>query len=656
MKRLPVEKFARQIPQAKTDSVRTASAQKTAARLMALAGSFSDSEDARTQATRIKDEVLDNLQALQDQLVENCRRNGIQVHVAKDAEEANRVILSLCKQAAPEGGIVVKAKSMATEEIHLNQHLEAAGYEPVETDLGEYVVQIDHDTPSHIVTPIIHKNRKEIAESFAREKLGPYTEVPEELAMQARAKLRQKFREAKIGVSGVNFAIAETGRIVLIENEGNNRLSTTAPDVHIALMGIEKMLLREADLPLFLKLLAGSATGQQLTTYIHLISGPRREDEADGPREVHLVLLDNGRSKVMEGPYREILRCIRCGACLNVCPVYRQASGHAYGHVYSGPLGAVLAPALEGIEKLGHLAKASTLCGACEEVCPVKIPIPRMLLQLRDEATRAGVLKDPLQWGLYASGAVSPGRWRMGLTLLPMASKVAPHPMKSGWGEFHQLPSREGRGFREWFSSLEFGVGNLEFSEGEGRSGKHVLDDGCERRDGGDRGDGIGDLRFEIQEEVEGGPGDSPLEEREDLWEVFQRKLESLGGGMGDFGGLDLTGRVCYLDPDLPPLPGLSTTSDVWQADVGITLADFAVAETGSVVLSAGTGRARLASLTPPTHVVLVKEIVATLEEAFDRLTDRTSVVITGTSRTADIEGVLVRGVHGPKELIVVRG
>lgn len=628
MKRLPVEKFARQLPQAKTDSVRSASAQKTQSRLIALADSFSNSEEARTLAALKKDEVLDNLQPLQDQLVKHCKRNGIQVHYAKDAAEAIHIILGICNRVAPDGGIVVKAKSMATEEIHLNHHLEEAGYEPVETDLGEYVVQIDHDTPSHIVTPIIHKNRKEIATSFEREKLGPYTEVPEELAMQARVKLREKFKNAKIGISGVNFAIAETGRIVLIENEGNNRLSTTAPAVHIALMGIEKMLARESDLPLFLKLLAGSATGQQLTTYIHLITGPKREDEVDGPTEVHLVLLDNGRSRVMEGPYRDILRCIRCGACLNVCPVYRQASGHAYGHVYSGPLGAVLAPALEGIDKLGHLAKASTLCGACEEVCPVKIPIPNMLLKLRDEATRMGAIKDPVQWGIYAAGATNPGPWRLGLSLLPMASKIAPHPMKTGWGEFHELPHREGRSFRDWWKDQGSENGKRK-SEIEGAT----LDVAAPT----DTVDMTSDVRLPTS----------------DLWHAFESKLIFLGGKMTAL--QDLPNKTAFLDPDLPNLPTLETTDDVWQAEMGITLADFAIAETGSVVLSAGSSRARLASLTPPTHVVLVNEIVATLEEAFARITDRTSVIITGTSRTADIEGVLVRGVHGPKELLVIR-
>jgi len=451
MSRPTVEKFARKLSEDTTSSVRSTSVAKVDARVAALNEAFEDVEVARTQAAQVKEYVLDNLSTLLPQLELKCRLNGIDVHWAKDAATANQIILDLCKQSSPDGGTIVKAKSMATEEIHLNKKLIKAGYDVVETDLGEFVVQIDHDTPSHIVTPIIHKNRKQVAESFTREGLGPYTEVPTELAMQARNHLREKFRNARIGISGVNFAIAESGRIVLVENEGNNRLSTTAPDVHIAVMGLEKVLPNEADLPLFLKLLAGSATGQKMTTYVHMISGPRRRDEMDGPKEIHLVILDNGRSKVLNGPYRDILKCIRCGACLNVCPVYRQVSGHAYKHVYSGPLGAVLGPALEGVEKLPDIAKASTLCGACEEVCPVKIPIPKMLLQLREEAIRKGVLKDNIPWSMFSVGSTSGFRWRMGLKLLPMAP-LARHSAKSGWEEFKDMPKKEGKDFRKWWN------------------------------------------------------------------------------------------------------------------------------------------------------------------------------------------------------------
>jgi L-lactate dehydrogenase complex protein LldF len=446
----PLEAFARELRSGTKKILRSATAIKVEQRIASLAEAFADPDDARQKAADLKSYVLDNLKTLLLELEKQCTANGIQVHWAKDAESARQIVLDICRKSAPPGGTVVKAKSMVTEEIHLNHCLEDAGFKPIESDLGEYVVQLDHDTPSHIVAPIIHKDRTQVADAFEKEGLGPRTEDPETLTMQARAKLRSYFQEAHVGISGVNFAIPETGRLVLIENEGNSRLSTTAPNVHIALMGLEKIIPREADLALFLRLLSCSATGQHMTSYVHMISGPRK-DELDGPREVHLVLLDNGRSKILNGAYRDILRCIRCGACQNVCPVFRQATGHGYGHVYGGPVGAVLAPALDGVEKMGWVAKASSLCGSCEEVCPVRIPIPRMLLQIRDEAHRLGVDDSAIPWDKFAMGAASGWKWRVGLKLLPMAERVN-HPLKQGWTEYHALPHREGRNFRSWWN------------------------------------------------------------------------------------------------------------------------------------------------------------------------------------------------------------
>jgi len=451
MNRPPVDQFSRSLAEETRASVRNASVLKTASRLPTLHVAYDDVDAARQTAAEIKDYTLDHLAELLETFEQQAQKSGIQVHWANDAAEAVEQILEICKGVAPDGCTIVKAKSMATEEIHLNDHLQQAGFEPVETDLGEYVVQIDHDAPSHIVTPIIHKNRRQVAASFTREGLGPYTESPEDLAAQARAHLRSQFQKARVGISGVNFAVAETGRLVIVENEGNNRYSTTAPPVHIAVMGLEKIIPREKDLGLFIRLLVGSSTGQRITSYVHFVSGPRRADEPDGPDQVHLILLDNGRSKAIAGPYRSILRCIRCGACQNACPVYRQASGHAYGHVYSGPIGAVLAPALEGVERLGQMAKASSLCGECEEVCPVRIPIPRMLLQIRDEAQRASGSPDAA-WIAYALAATHPREWRTGISVLPIlgASPVS-NPMKSGWFEFRELPKRRGRPFRRWW-------------------------------------------------------------------------------------------------------------------------------------------------------------------------------------------------------------
>jgi L-lactate dehydrogenase complex protein LldF len=442
-----VEAFGRDLPQGTVDSVRAASAAKVSSRTLALSRAFDDVEAARTRAASIKDDVLDHLEDNLRAFESKARERGIIVHRAATAEAARQQVLQIISaQSLFDQALVVKGKSMATEEIHLNQALESAGLEVVETDLGEFVVQIDGDLPSHIVTPIIHKNRYQVARSFEDYGLGPYTDDPTELASQAREHLRMKFKHADIGISGVNFGLVKEGALVIVENEGNNRLSTTAPAVHIAVMGIEKLLPSAADLPLFLRLLAGSATGQRSTVYTHVIRGPRRSDEIDGPREVHVILLDNGRTTILNSPNRDILRCIRCGACLNVCPVYRQVSGHGYRHTYSGPLGAVLAPALDGVEAMGDLAKASTLCGACEEVCPVKIPIPDMLLRLRDKAVRNGA-KDGVPWAAFASGASNPTVWKVGLTMLPMVGGAA-----ASWTEFREAPRSEGRSFRDWWN------------------------------------------------------------------------------------------------------------------------------------------------------------------------------------------------------------
>lgn len=438
--------FVRDLTDNSRRSVRAATIKVSRARTSMLPELFEDVENARKHAAQVKDYVLDHLSDLLVEFETACQCNGIQVHWAANAEQARRVIRGLCEQHAASGSTIVKAKSMATEEIHLNEALIDAGFDVVETDLGEFVVQLDEDTPSHLVAPIIHKSRHDVARAFERHGLPGNDATPEVLAAIAREHLRQKFQSASIGISGVNFGIVESGRIVLVENEGNNRLSTTAPRTHIAVMGIEKLLPRESDLPLFLKLLAGSATGQRLTVYTHLISGPRTSDELDGPDHVHLVLIDNGRSKVVAGPYRSVLRCLRCGACLNTCPVYRQSSGHAYGHVYSGPIGAVLAPALEGVEKLGELAKASTLCGQCEEVCPVKIPIPQLLLELRSQwmAAQRPTLRVPFI--AFSTLAQNDARWRLALSLIPLLSQ-SPSP----WTSKRENPKRQGREFRRWW-------------------------------------------------------------------------------------------------------------------------------------------------------------------------------------------------------------
>ena len=346
---------------------------------------LSDWEDLRSRAREIKKEAIDNLDGYLLELEESVVRAGGKVHWAKDSREARRIILEIAR----ENGVsrVVKSKSMATEEIELNGHLSSNGIDAVETDLGEYIVQLSDDHPFHIITPAIHKTKDDISRLFS-EKLGvPQYEDPQKLTNVAREELREKFLSAGMGVSGVNFAVAETGTIAIVENEGNARLSTTFPDIHVALMGIEKIVPRFEDLSVFLSLLARSATGQKSSTYVSLVTGPRRKGDKDGPRQFHLVFLDNGRSDIAKSEEtRESLYCIRCGACINICPVYRQVGGHSYGWVYSGPIGAVITPQLNDLEKTADLPFASSLCGACRDVCPVKIDFPHVLLSLRRKA------------------------------------------------------------------------------------------------------------------------------------------------------------------------------------------------------------------------------------------------------------------------------
>jgi L-lactate dehydrogenase complex protein LldF len=350
---------------------------------------FSDkdqTEQLRDLGNAIKRRALNNLPYLLEQLEEKCTQNGIQIHWAETLSEANQHVLRIMQ--SHQATLLVKGKSMVSEEMGLNEFLQNNGIEARETDLGEFIIQLNNEKPSHIIVPAIHKNKKQIAQIF-HEKLSdtPYTEDVEELNAIARKTLRQKFFDAQVGLSGVNFAVAETGTLCLIENEGNGRMSTTVPPVHIAVMGLEKVVEKLADVPPLLRLLTGSATGQLITTYVNMITSPRKDGEKDGPREVHLIILDNGRSEILNDPQlRQTLQCIRCGTCLNHCPVYTRIGGHAYGFVYPGPIGKILNPQIEGLKKAGALLTASSLCEACAEVCPVKIPIPQLLRRLRAES------------------------------------------------------------------------------------------------------------------------------------------------------------------------------------------------------------------------------------------------------------------------------
>ena len=388
--------------------------------------SVDDWEGLREKARKIKDETLLHLDKYLEQFADNAERAGATVHWAQDAAEACEIVLNLLRER--EATRVVKSKSMATEEIHLNSVLEANGINPIETDLGEWIIQLAEEAPSHIVVPAIHKTKGQIAELFAQKVGIEKTDDVAVLTNTARKILRDRFASAEVGISGVNFGVAETGTILILENEGNARLTTSLPKTHIAVMGIEKVIPRFADLDVFLKLLPRSGTGQRLTTYQSLITGTKRNSEDEGPDEVHIVLMDNGRSRMLAHPVtRQSLACIRCGACLNACPVYGQIGGHAYGSTYPGPIGAVLTPQLIGIKHAAQLPYASSLCGACREVCPVKIDIPELLLHLRAEITEGTAngtapkqpvkqkFAERLAFRLYALAWLNPVVYKLGM-------------------------------------------------------------------------------------------------------------------------------------------------------------------------------------------------------------------------------------------------
>ncbi len=423
---------------------------------------LADSDLVRQQARTIKDQTLAELDRHLVTLEKSVLARGGKVHWAEDGAEACRFVLDIVHASG--GQRIVKSKSMTSEEIHLNGALQEAGMEVVETDFGEYIIQVAGHRPSHIVGPALHLSAQDVADILSKPAGKRLPAERETLAAFAREQLREKFAQADVGISGVNFAIADTGSIVLVTNEGNGRLTTALPRVHIAIMGMEKVIPTLSDLPCFLKVLARAATGQKLSVYTSIISGARRSGELDGPEEFHLIILDNGRSKILGGPLRESLFCIRCGACLNVCPVYRSVGGHAYGGVYAGPIGAVLTPLYDGLAANHHLPHASSLCGACQAASPVKIQIPQMLVQLREQLHHTPEQRGSRleRWGywLWARALRSPFLYRLGSWLASRTVgwwhrrdgwiKRMPGQI-AGWTERRDFPAPAVRRFRDWW-------------------------------------------------------------------------------------------------------------------------------------------------------------------------------------------------------------
>ena len=376
---------------------------------------FVDVEMVRERAKNVKWKALEHLDVYLEKFEKNLLRKGGKVIWAENAEQACEAVLKICREKSCKS--VVKSKSMVTEEIHLNDFLEKHHIESIETDLGEYIQQLDNEPPYHIVTPAMHKSKEDVARVFNEHLHTPLNLTPEELTLVAREKLRHNYVTAEVGITGANFLIADTGSIAITENEGNARLSAGWPKTHIVITGIEKILPSIADLAMFWPLLATYGTGQQITVYNSIFSGPRQSNESDGPEEMYVILLDNGRTNILQDPVsRESLYCIRCGACLNACPVYKNIGGHSYGTTYSGPIGSVITPNLKGLSDWNHLSTASSLCGNCTEVCAVKINLHELLLHNRRETVKTGKgnMMEKIAWSMWQEGMLHRSMMNMG--------------------------------------------------------------------------------------------------------------------------------------------------------------------------------------------------------------------------------------------------
>lgn len=415
----------------------------------------------RDQARDIKNHTLDHLDLYLERFEEKVTAAGGHVHWAEDAEDARRIISGICERL--DAKTVTKGKTMIAEEIALNDHLEDLGVKVVETDLGEYIIQLRKEPPSHIIAPAIHVTKEQVEADFRHHHSHlpdeRSLEAPETLVAEARTVLRQKYLEADVGITGANFLIAETGTSIIVTNEGNGDLTQSLPKAHIVLASLEKVVPTMEDASAILRVLARSATGQEFSTYTTLSTGPRRADDPDGPGEYHVVLLDNGRSGMLGTEFQEMLRCIRCGACMNHCPVYHAVGGHAYGWVYPGPMGAVLTPSLIGVNKAGHLPNASTFCGRCEAVCPMRIPLPRMMRQWRKQEfeRHMGPSSVRRNLALWSRLARRPKLYQFASSIAVRALKVMSMgrgrlrrvPFGSGWVRHRDLPAPQGRTFQQ---------------------------------------------------------------------------------------------------------------------------------------------------------------------------------------------------------------
>ncbi len=432
---------------------------------LAAISALPEFEQLRESARDIKNHTLAHLDLYLEAFESKVTEAGGHVHFAVDAEEARQAVIGICKKLGAK--TVTKGKSMITEEIALNEALEKEGFTPVETDLGEYIIQLRHELPSHIIAPAVHLSKEQVESDFRR----VHTHLPADrnlneptsLLAEARAVLREKFLAADVGITGANFLVAETGTSIIVTNEGNGDLTQTLPKCHIVVTSIEKLVPTLEDVGQLLRVLARSATGQEMSVYTTLSTGPRRADDPDGPGEYHVVILDNGRSSMLGTAFQDMLRCIRCGACMNHCPVYHTVGGHAYGWVYPGPMGSVLSPSLIGVDQAGHLPNASTFCGRCESVCPVKIPLPKLMRHWREREFERQLQPAAYRYGLafWAFFAKRPKLYRT-LTRLPAAvlallgktrGRFSVLPGAGGWTKHRDFPAPQGDTFQARFAA-----------------------------------------------------------------------------------------------------------------------------------------------------------------------------------------------------------
>jgi len=623
-----------------------------------------DYQAAREAVIETRSHSLDNLDALLDQFSTRLEEQGVQLFVAENSEEARAYVHRLAR----EHGIrmVVKSKSMTGEEAGLTQAVEEAGCRVVETDLGEHIVQLRGEAPSHIIAPALHVSRGQVGDLFA-DKLGmEHTDDPAALCAFARRVLRPDFLSADMGLVGINTLVAGTGDMITVTNEGNGRLCETLPRVLVAFTGIEKVVADLDDAASILRVLSKNATGQTATTYVSLLRGPGGENDAFGPREIHLVLMDNGRSSIMADPdIRDILRCIRCGACLNACPVYRSIGGHAYGATYVGPMGIVLTNGIEGEPTAGEMTYACTLCGECGRVCPAGIDLPGMILKLRSRTRKPVARRAAMKAAQFAFSG--PRRFSLAGRVAGALDSAMPRVFDSivsrtGWKGPVRAPSPSKASFRKLWRDWN-------------PAGPLVATTPVQAS--GDRRPGSGDRGACIKPDASSSTSPGPLDEFEANFRETGGELvrgswdDALRSILEDLDApavfMDVTavkagmdkavpdGRRVLVDPDCRGLSGI----EAGEVPVGVTGCLALVAETGSILLRHGNGSERVASLLPDVHVVIARpeQLLKTCEQALamrDEDGSPSATFITGPSRTADIEKILILGMHGPRRLVLL--